>query len=164
MKDWLTNRGESIAALSQQGPVMLVFLRHFGCTFCRESLVELSKIRDEFERQNVKIILVHMSRSAYAREVLKIYDLHDVDHISDPEQELYRQYGLKRGKWWQLLGLKVMWRGMVAGIMKGHLPGKAVADPYQMPGVFVLQKNKVISSFIHRYASDRPRYRELLNC
>jgi len=164
MTDLMTNRGERVSELSKQGPVLLVFLRHFGCTFCRESLVELSKIKQEADEKNVKIVLVHMSRTAYANEVLKVYDLQDVSHISDPEQEYYRQYGLSRGKWWQLFGLPVMWRGVVAGLVKGNLPGKLVADPYQMPGVFVLRENKVISRFVHRYASDRPQYRELLNC
>jgi hypothetical protein len=164
MNDALTNRGERLSELSRQSQVMLVFLRHFGCTFCRESLVELSKIKAEAARKNIKIVLVHMNRTSYANEVLKIYDLDDVSHISDPEQELYREYGLERGKWWQLFGPKVLWRGFVAGLLKGHLIGKPVADPNQMPGIFVLRKNKIISRFIHRYASDKPQYQELLNC
>jgi len=164
MTDLMTNRGERVSQLSQQGSVLLVFLRHFGCTFCRESLVELSKIKRDADSMGVKIVLVHMSRAAYADQVLGIYDLGEVSHVSDPEQELYREYGLRRGKWWQLFGPPVVWRGIVAGLMKGNLPGKFVADPYQMPGVFVLRKNKVISRFVHRYASDRPQYRELLNC
>lgn len=164
MIDAITNRGEKLSELSQRGQVLLVFLRHFGCTFCRESLVELSKIKEEAARKDIKIVLVHMSRVSYANEVLSVYEMGDVSHISDPEQELYREYGLNRGKWWQLFGPQVLWRGFVAGLLKGHLIGKPVADPYQMPGVFMLRQNKVISSFIHRYASDRPRYRELLNC
>ena len=164
MTNMLTNRGEDLAELSDGGPVMLVFLRHFGCTFCRESLVELSKLKAEAREKAVKIVLVHMSHPSYAQEILKIYELDEVSHISDPNQELYRKYGLRRGGFWQLFGLPVVVRGFWAGLMKGHLPGKVVADPYQMPGVFILKKNKVTSSFIHRFASDQPQYRELLNC
>lgn len=164
MSELMTNKGESVADLSRQGSVMLVFLRHFGCTFCRESLVELSKLKREFDESAVKLVFVHMSEESYAREVLRIYELDDVSHISDPGQNMYRQYGLQRGKWWQLVGLRVALRGFAAGLLKGHLPGKVVADPYQMPGVFMLKKNKVVSQFVHRYASDRPHYRELLNC
>jgi hypothetical protein len=164
MTDALTNRGELISELSKKGPVMLVFLRHFGCTFCRETLVELSKIKREADARGIQIVVVHMSRQGYASEVLKIYELEDVAHISDPEQELYREYGLKQAKWWQVFGPNVLFRGVVAGLFKGHLIGKPVADPYQMPGIFLLRENRVVTSFVHRYASDRPQYLKLLNC
>jgi len=108
--------------------------------------------------------VVHMSRQGYSSEVLKIYELEDVAHISDPEQELYREYGLKQAKWWQVFGPNVLFRGVVAGLFKGHLIGKPVADPYQMPGIFLLRENRVVTSFVHRYASDRPQYLKLLNC
>ncbi len=164
MTDALTNRGELVSELNKNGAVMLVFLRHFGCTFCRETLVELSKIKREADARSIKIVVVHMSRQGYANEVLKIYGLDDVSHISDPEQELYREYGLKRAKWWQAFGPNVLFRGVIAGLFKGHLIGKPVADPYQMPGIFLLRENRIVSSFVHRFVSDRPQYLKLLNC
>jgi thiol-disulfide isomerase/thioredoxin len=160
----LTNQGELFSEISNRGPVLIVFLRHFGCTFCRETLVELSKVKREAKEKGVQIVLVHMSKVRYADEVLKIYNLDDVVHISDPEQELYREYGLNRAKWWKFLLPNVLFRGMIAGLFKGHLIGKPVADPYQMPGVFLLKENTVVTSFVHRFASDRPKYENLLNC
>lgn len=140
---------------------MLVFLRHFGCTFCRETLVELSNMLDDFNREGVELVLVHMSSAEYARQIFDIYDLSGVEQISDPQQTLYKKYGLKRGKWWQLMGLPVILRG-ISGVFRGHLPGKPAADPFQMPGVFVVHNNKVRAQFIHRYASDKPAYKQLL--
>lgn len=151
-----------IEDLSRNKPVMLVFLRHFGCTFCRETLVELSRLKSDFLQADVNLVLVHMSSAEYARQIFEIYELSGVEQISDPQQTLYKKYGLGRGKWWQLLGLPVVLRG-ISGVFRGHLPGKPAADPFQMPGVFVIRNNKVQAQFIHRYASDKPAYRQLLN-
>lgn len=141
---------------------MLVFLRHFGCTFCRETLVELSRLKPDFRQADVDLVLVHMSSPEYARQIFEIYELNGVEQISDPQQTLYHKYGLKRGKWWQLMGLPVLLRG-IAGVFRGHLPGKVAADPFQMPGVFVIRNNEIQTQFIHRYASDKPAYIQLLN-
>ena len=43
--DLITRGGINILRLSHQQPVMLVFLRHFGCTFCREAMRDLGRIR-----------------------------------------------------------------------------------------------------------------------
>nr|WP_256200529.1 hypothetical protein [Verrucomicrobium spinosum] len=45
----LTSAGPSLAALSQQSPVLVVFLRHAGCTFCREALADIARVRPAIE-------------------------------------------------------------------------------------------------------------------
>ncbi|MFN8816592.1 MAG: hypothetical protein ACK5ZV_07645, partial [bacterium] len=37
----MTSGGQSVAELSMRSPVLMVFLRHFGCTFCREALADV---------------------------------------------------------------------------------------------------------------------------
>ena len=32
--------GVTLLEMSQEAPVMVIFLRHFGCTFCREAMAE----------------------------------------------------------------------------------------------------------------------------
>ena len=40
-----TDQGSTVETLSRQRPVLLVFLRHAGCTFCREALADLAAQR-----------------------------------------------------------------------------------------------------------------------
>ena len=40
-----TNKGNDLASIAEQNCVMLVFLRHFGCIFCREALDDFSVIK-----------------------------------------------------------------------------------------------------------------------
>ncbi|MBK8557721.1 MAG: redoxin domain-containing protein [Lewinellaceae bacterium] len=55
------NSGESLADLSEKGTVLLVFLRHFGCSFCREAISDISKRRKKLEAKGVRVVLVHMA-------------------------------------------------------------------------------------------------------
>jgi hypothetical protein len=81
-----------------------------------------------------------------------------VDRICDREQNLYRAFGLKRGKLLQLFGPKVLWRGFQAGLLAGHGIGRVTADSFQMPGLFLLDKAGIVRRYRHRSAADRPDY------
>ena len=54
---YTSQNGQSLAELASR-PLFLVFLRHFGCTFCREAVDEISKKRQalEFTRKSNQLI------------------------------------------------------------------------------------------------------------
>ena len=164
LREMIINNGESLRDLSERTPVMLVFLRHFGCTFCREALSDISNDRDQIESTGTKIVFVHMSTDEIAEEYFKKYDLGDSLHIGDPECKYYAAFGLVKGNLTQLFGLKTWIRGFSAGVMDGHGVGPQLGDGFQMPGVFIISEGEVRESFIHKQASDRPDYNELVKC
>lgn len=155
---WSTSRGESLGALSDRTPVLLVFLRHAGCTFCREAMADLARQRRRIEEAGVRIVLVHMSSRERFRQFAGGYQLDDLDHITNPNRDLYRAFGLKRGNLRQLFGLEVWKRGIEAGVRDGHGIGAADGDTMQMPGAFLLHERKVMRSHRHYMASDRLNY------
>ena len=164
LSEMLTNRGKSLQTLSEESPVLLVFLRHFGCTFCREALADISKERNLIESTGTKIVFVHMTDNTIAERYFNRYNLEGATHISDPEQKYYKAFGLLKGNFNQLFGLQSWIRGFSAGIVSGHGVGPQLGDGFQMPGVFVIYQNSIIESFIHKLASDRPDYVELAKC
>lgn len=156
-----THHGHTLAQLSQHTPVLLVFLRHFGCTFCRETLDNLTKEYQKIADKGTKIVLVHMVNDDLAsRELLKFH-AQSIDHVSDPNKELYHAFGLHTARVNQFLGLKFWLRVLHAGIIKGHLIGPKKGDAYQMPGVFLLQKGGVVRAYRHHTAADTPNYQYL---
>lgn len=160
-----TNTGASIAELSDDRPVLVVFLRHAGCTFCREALTDLARARPSFHERGVQLVLVHMGpEDESARQFFDSFGVSDVPRISDPGRGLYRALGLRRGSLGQLFGPGVWARGFRAGIIDRHLVGKLVGDGFQMPGVFLVQRRRVVSSFVHRTAADRPEYEAIAAC
>ena len=164
------NSGESLAKITENQPVLLVFLRHFGCSFCREAISDISKQRKKFEKIGVRVVFVHMAPEPSTAEVFfKKYKIFPVDHIHDPEKVFYRAFGLGKTSGGQLLGLMNWIRGFEASVIEGH--GFSHNDPelgnddYQLPGVFVLFRGEVKNSFIHRHAYDRPDYESfVLSC
>jgi len=157
-----TSEGITLQNMSERSPTMMVFLRHFGCTFCREAIDDLADQRDQIEVLGARIVLVHMEEEGRAQELLNKMGLSDIPHISDPENILYKKFQLRRGGMFQIFGPKVWWRGILAGVVKGYGVGRESGDLFQMPGVFLLSKGRVIRQYIHKSAADRPDYGQLV--
>jgi peroxiredoxin len=153
-----TQFGTSLEELSRISPILLVFLRHAGCTFCREALADLAEQRSEIESSGTRIVIVHMGQPEQGEELTTRYGLSDIHRVSDPSQSLYRAFGLTRGALWQLFGLPVWIRGFQAGVFRRHGVGQLIGDGFQMPGVFVVFHGEILAAFRHRLASDRPHY------
>ncbi len=157
-----TDDGSDLRALCEAQPLMLVFLRHFGCTFCREALSDIAAGREKIEQKGrTQIVLVHQAEPSIAIEHLQRYGLGDLRHISDPDMSLYEYFGLMKGSFWQLYGLKTWLRGFKVGLIDGHgrpQLDKKLGDYAQMPGVFVLYQNRIQARFLHQSAADRPDY------
>jgi hypothetical protein len=157
----LTPSGSSIFELSAASPVLLVFLRHAGCSFCRETLSDVGNARGSIESAGTRIVLVHMGDAEALDLLLAKYGLGGVDQVCDPQQELYRAFGIGRGSLWQLFGPKVVWRGLVGGVLARYGIGSPRADSSQMPAVFLVNQAEIVRRFRHRSAADRPDYLSL---
>jgi peroxiredoxin len=155
-----TNSGETLAELSEESPVMLVLLRHEGCSFCRNAMSDIARLRTRIENVGTRIVLGHMGTAEEFTAFAERYGLSSVASVSDPERTLYSGLGLRRGRWLQLMAPRVLWEWFKAGLA-GHLPGRVKGDISQLPGVFLLHRGRVIKGYPCRDASDRPNYIEL---
>ncbi len=166
MESMLTNQGTNLWHLSFEHPVLLVFLRHFGCTFCREALSDIAKIKPRIESKGIGVVFVHMTENKIADRYFQRYELPGAVHISDPECDYYAKFGLVKGNFTQLYGLQSWIRGFQSSVIEGNGAGfRQIGDGFQMPGVFVIHEGKIKDAFIHRLSHDRPDYESLvLNC
>ncbi len=154
--------GRSLLELSRGGRLLIVFLRHSGCTFCREALADLRDRRGEIEGSRAggtgaRIVLVHQGTEDSGRAFFARYGLDDVSRVADPDRDLYRAFDLRRGSLGQLFGPKVIARG-IAAALRGHGVGKLEGDGFQMPGTFVVEDGRVLAGRAHETAADRPDY------
>ena len=157
----VTHDGQSLEELSGESPLLVVFLRHAGCAFCRETLAVLEKHRDEIESQGVRIVLVHMIESdAQAEMFFARYRLHDVPRINDSQQAVYRRFGLKRGNLTEVMGMGLWWAGIKSIFFQGHIPGIPKGDIFQLPGTFLVKDGRVIREFKSRNSVEHPDYVE----
>ncbi len=160
----VTNKQENLAKLSEEKPVLLVFLRHFGCVFCKEALCDLAKKKEQFEKKGTQIVFVHMSENDVADDYFIKFGLEGISHISDPMANYYKSFKLTKGTFTQLFGLQTWIRGYSLK-KEGHQLEMAanLGDSTQMPGFFLIQNGEISEQFIHKRASDRPDYDKFLN-
>lgn len=154
--------GKTLEEMSSKQDLLLLFVRHAGCTFCREMLADLGEQRQAIEDRGVGTAVVHVSTERSIAGLLDRYGLKSTDQLSDPDRRLFRTFELKRGAFWQLLGPKIWWRGFKAAIVSGHWFGTMEGDGFQMPGVFLIRDGRIIASFRHELASDRPDYMKIV--
>jgi hypothetical protein len=149
--------GANLAELSHAKPRLVVFLRHGGCTFCRQALADLARDRVKIEQSGTGIVLVHMETDAAAAALFATYNLADVPRISDPERQIYEAFELHRGSLAQVAGPAVWWKGFVS-LLTGSLPGRPTSDVFQLPGTFLVQDGKIMKAFRNENSADRPDY------
>ncbi|MFN7731881.1 MAG: SelL-related redox protein [Pirellula sp.] len=150
----LTNAHQSIDELSRGRDVLLVFLRHAGCTFCRETLDELQRHRADWTARGMHPIVVHMGTPEEGDTMMAKFSLSDVPTISDPECKLFRAYQLPRGTWSQLLGPHIWWQGFKTAILRGYGLGKLAGDGFQLSGAFLVRDGKIVRAHPSRDAAD----------
>lgn len=112
VKEVTSKNGWDLESLSREKPTLVVFLRHLNCIYCRESLAELSRLREEIDEQGVSIAVVHMGSEEEAEYLLSLFELNNIERFSDPDRRLYKSFGLERATIGQLAGPS-SWLGMV---------------------------------------------------
>jgi len=157
MMIFASHQGRTLKELSDNQPVMLVFLRHFGCSFCREALQDLAASKDRIEETGIALALVYMSRTAQGESFTRRYGLDSVEQFSDGTCELYCAFGLDRGKFAQVFGPKVLWRGLRT-MFRGNFIGALAGDSFRMPGVALLHRGELHGFYKHQNVADRPDY------
>ncbi|MCX6865901.1 MAG: hypothetical protein NTV46_06710, partial [Verrucomicrobia bacterium] len=145
--------GESLAEASESRWLVLVFLRHFGCTFTRQILRGLEAIHQQAQAHGADLVLVHMLEAGEETSYLTISD--GVGRIADPRCELYRAFGLQKGGWRELLAPRVWWLGFIS-IFKGCGLGRLAGDGRQMPGVCLFYRGEIMAAQRAKSASDLP--------
>lgn len=165
LSEAMTQGGRSLLEIADEKPTLVVFLRHLGCTFCRETLADIASRKEFLSEKGVQPVFVHMSEEAPETESLFArYEVEEIPRISDPERRLYRAFGLERGTVGQVMGLRAILRGAVTALFKGYGFGKVQGDPFQMPGVFLIHRGRILKDFRHAYSSDRPAYESFGDC
>jgi len=164
LREFRTETGRSLLDLVDESPILLVFLRHFACAFCAQTLDRVSQVREQIEAKGVRPVFVHLGSPERAKPYFDYYHLSDVERISNPEATLYQvpAFGLSRtNPYLHSLHPAVLWGWFKGAIFKYGI-GRIKEDGEQMPGVFYLKDRKVVRAFRHRKIADEPDYVKLI--
>lgn len=154
-----TESGRTLLDLVDERPTLMVFLRHFGCPFCRQALDDVAKIESELTRRGMQAVFVHLGTPQRAKPYFDYYKLSHVERVSNPDGSLYGHphFQLKRTNFFQLIRPSV-WIKQMVGLVRDHGVGLIREDVFQMPGVFFLRDRAIVSLYRPRTIDDRPDY------
>jgi peroxiredoxin len=164
LQQYRTETGRTLLELVDESPVLLIFLRHFGCSFCRQTLDDVSRIRAQIEGKGVRPVFVHLGSPERAKPYFDYYHLSDIERVSDPEASLYARpvFALPRKNVFSHFFVPKVWAGWLKGAMRKHGIGMIQEDGDQMPGIFYLRNRAIVRAFRYKTIADEPDYLELI--
>lgn len=138
-------------------PALVVFLRSFGCTFCRQTIADVAAARAEVEAAGASIVFVHGAQPDDAEPWFAKYGMSGVPQISDPGLAHYAAFGLRQSGAEALIDLRAWWRWAPCALSYGF-GWQTARMMRQVPGVFLVQGGSVLASYRHHSPADRPDY------
>ena len=136
-----TESGRSLLLLTEASPVLLVFLRHFGCSFCRQAISDVAELKPELDKRGVRPVFVHLGTPDRAKPFFEYYGIGDVERVSDPEAKVYQLplFALPRMHPALTLFQPSVWGGWLKGAIFKHGIGAIKEDGHQMQGIFFFE-------------------------
>ena len=135
------------------GPTLLVFLRHTGCIFCRETVAEVRR-RAEADPSFPPVIFFYEGTPDDGRAFFEHF-YPSARAVADAPRTFYADFGVARGGLGQLLNPAVVACGIRA-TLHGHRQKGVTGDPFQMPGTFLVSGSRILWRHLARHAGDGP--------
>ncbi|XP_068409625.1 peroxiredoxin-like 2C isoform X2 [Eschrichtius robustus] len=94
----VSGRRVLFGALFRERRAVVVFVRHFLCYICKEYVEDLAKIPKSFlQEANVTLIVIGQSSYHHIEPFCKLTGYSHEIYV-DPEREIYKRLGMKRGE------------------------------------------------------------------
>jgi hypothetical protein len=143
----------TLAGVIGERPTLLVFLRHFGCAFCRETVKDLRRLSGELAAYP-PVLFFYTATPDEGRSFFEQY-WPDARAVSDPAKQFYTAFGIRQATLGQTYGIRV-WTCHFRAMTKGSVIGKPIGDPWIMPGAFLVHGADVLWSHPYKHQGDRP--------
>ena len=155
--------------LWSERPAVLVFVRHFGCVFCRELAVDIHRHRHGFADADVELAVIGHGTPEHAREFRRLQNV-DLKLLVDPDRKVYELAGAKVATLGELIGPRQILRGLRATIVsrlkQGSIAvhqGKIIGHAAQLGGVLVIAPDGSLRyAHLSEESGDNPPAREVL--
>ena len=141
-------------------PAVVVWLRHYGCLFCREQAVEMRAAQPDIEAAGAELVFVGNGNPDQARDFQQQH-APGITVLTDPDLRTYRLIGARRGVL-NTVGPRV-WRSGLRALGRGARQTQVKGHPFQQGGVLVvLPGDKAVFTYISRQAGDHPPVAEVV--
>lgn len=152
-----------LSDLWREGPLVLLFWRHYGCGCGVDRATRLMGEQPGYERAGAQVVVVGQGEPSRAKAYAERFGLR-TRVLCDPGCATYEAYGLLEGTTAQLLydaSEELQRGGHEAGLRladERRVMGRPMVDnPWQMPGEFVIDASGQIAlAYRYQYCEDFP--------
>jgi hypothetical protein len=141
--------------LTSDRPTLLIFLRHFGCIFCREIVADVRQISEQ-NPHYPRVIFFYQGTVEQGEDFFRRL-WPDARAIADQSKTFYDGFEVSRGGMQEMFGAEV-WACGVRAAMKGHFIGQKVGDPWTMPTSYLVQGRDTLWYHEGVHAGDHPDF------
>lgn len=151
-----TGTAVSLGKLVANGPLLLIFWRHFGCGCGFERAARLHAELDDYRATDASVVIIGQGLPEQAAVYATDHKL-ELPILTDPDRAVYRAYGLLDASQPQVLFDAPQWlwsyseetakRFVEARQEQGR---RLVNSPWLLPGEFIVGEDGIIKH-VHRY-------------
>lgn len=160
-----TGQTHSLSEFWKNRTAFLIFWRHFGCGCGVGRAERLNEEYAQLVEAGANVVVIGQGdpeRAAWYKDKYKV----PCPVLLDPDETVYRAYGLLEMSPWLLIGRAPPGPEYFQNIMSTHrTKGRPVADnPFLLPGEFVVNtQGKFVFTYRYQYCDNYPNLDTLLN-
>ncbi len=149
-----------LSSLWAEQPLLLAFVRHFGCPQCKIMLEELGQSLPDLRRHHISMAAITQGTPAETLEFCQKNAL-AINCLCDPQHTLYTAYGLGRGNLVQILLAPQIWQRRPKGYPPQRPPKGQ--DALLMSAVFIIGPDgRIRLPYYYDNIADHPPFALLL--
>lgn len=134
---------------------LLVFLRHFGCIFCRETVADIQRAADA-DPNYPDVLFFYQGTPERGAEFMRAL-WPEARAVADSPKRFYEGFNVPSGGMNEMFGAEV-WACGVRAAAKGHFVGMKEGDPWTLPTLILLQGGAEVWRYEGRHAGDHPDF------
>lgn len=157
------SQGHTLAETAAKAPkTALVFLRYWGCTLCQYDIHLLAQSYDEIRAKGGQLFVVLQSDPGLLARELGAEDALPFSIICDPEQKLYKAFGIEAAaSMAKMADLKMLGK-VIKATKAGYKHGTYEGEEKQLPAAFVVDADcRILYAHYAASVSDMPDASEL---
>jgi peroxiredoxin len=116
--------------------------------------VQLHRAREDFEAAGARLVLIGQATPRHAAHFRRRFGI-ELPVLADERRVSYKAVGAKVAGLRELLGPRVVAKGMIASARHGVIQGRTIGHPAQLGGAVVIRRDgQVAWSHLSKDASD----------
>jgi peroxiredoxin len=124
--------------------------------------VQLYGARDEFERAGARVVLIGQLTPRHAAHFRRRQEI-DLPVLADEQRESYKAAGAKVATLTELVGPKVLAKGVATSRKTGQVQGRTIGHPAQLGGSMLIRPDGTVAwSHMSEDAGDNATPEEIL--